>query len=377
MKTIDRAEISALVLAAGASQRMGRPKQLLRVGKSTLLEHTLSNVRRANVHEIILVLGFAPEEIQQAVPTNGVVVVINQDYRQGMGTSLRTALAAMDPQAEGALVILADQPFVRPDTLNQLIAYHHHDQPKIVIPTYKGFRGNPVLLPRSVFPELQNLQGDVGCRAIFGGQTENIHKLPVDDAGILLDFDTLADFHRLAALLELQEGVAGLLPNTEMEERPTPFTGDHRPRPELIIVGTDAVAVALAQFARILGFTITLADPFLTLSEMPAVDRILHRLDFSLLGEESEKFIVAASRGQFDEEALEQAFDCDALYIALIAGKARREELLGILKKRGFGEGTLNRLHAPAGLNIGAEAPEEIALSIMAEIISERKNHGA
>ena len=366
-----RSGISAIVLAAGTSQRMGRLKQLLRLGESTLLAHTLANVRRANVNEIVLVLGFAAEEIQKGIPLNGIVTVMNPNYQQGMGTSIRTGLSAISPQAKGALIILGDQPFVNPATLNSLIEYHRHRRAQIIIPMFKGFRGNPVLLDRSVFPEIMHLQGDVGCRAIFGSHTENIHKLAVDDPGILLDVDTLADFRRLAAIMDFDEGANGLLRNAELEERAAPFTGDDAP--DLTIVGRDDVAAALLRFARILGFRTTLIDPFLTLAEMPEADRILRRLDFCRLPENKDRYIVIASRGQFDEEALEEAFGSDARYVALIAGKTRREELIGVLKKRGFGEGMLNRLRAPAGLEIGAETPEEIALSIMAEIVAERR----
>lgn len=363
--------ISAIVLAAGTSQRMGRPKQLLRLGESTLLAHTLANVRRANVDEIILVLGFAAEEIRRRIPMDGMVTVMNPDYSHGMGTSIRTGLSAISPQAKGVLILLGDQPFVRPATLNSLIEYHQRHCPQITIPMFKGFRGNPVLLDSSVFPEISNLQGDMGCRAIFGSHTENIHKLAVDDLGILLDVDTLADFRRLAAILDFDEGANGLLRTAELEERPVPFTPDGVP--DLIIVGRDDVAAALLQFAHSLGFRTSLIDPFLTLAEMPGADRILHRLDFCQLPKNKDRYIVVASRGQFDEEALEQAFGCDARYVALIAGKARRQELIGILKKKGFGEGMLNRLRAPAGLEIGAETPAEIALSIMAEIVVERR----
>lgn len=363
--------ISAIVLAAGTSQRMGRPKQLLPLGESTLLAHTLANVRRANVDEIILVLGFAAEEIRRRIPMGGIVTVMNPDYSHGMGTSIRTGLSAISPQAKGVLIMLGDQPFVRPATLNSLIEYHQRHCPQITIPMFKGFRGNPVLLDRSVFPEISNLQGDMGCRAIFGSHTENIHKLAVDDVGILLDVDTLVDFRRVAALLDFDEGANGLLPNAELAERSVPFTPDDAP--DLIIVGRDEVAAALLQFSHLLGFRTTLVDPFLTLAEMPEADRILHRLDFCRLPENKDRYIVVASRGHFDEEALEQALGCGARYVALIAGKARREELMEVLRKKGFGEGTLNRLHAPAGLNIGAETPAEIALSIMAEIVLERR----
>ena len=365
--------IAALVLAAGASQRMGSPKQLLRLGEKTLLEHVLDAVRGANVDEIVLVLGADAAEIQGTVSTGGLVVVMNESYQQGMGSSLRRGLAAVNAKAEGVLVILADQPFVRTATLNSLIEYHRSHNTQIIIPMYKGFRGNPVLVDRSVFPELMKLQGEIGCRAIFGSHTENIQKVPVDDPGILQDMDTLADFRSMAALLDLQEEArATLSANAEIEERPVPSTSTETP--ELVIVGRDALAAALVRFARVLGFTITLVDPFLTLAEQPEADRILHRLDFCLLPENDHRYIVVASRGQFDEEALEQALVYDHRYITLVAGKARREELIQILMKRGFGEAALDRLRAPAGLEIGAETPEEIALSIMAEVVAVRHN---
>jgi len=371
IRKADSSGVSAVVLAAGSSQRMGRPKQLLPLCGKTLLEHVLGVVRGANVDEIILVLGFAAEEIQQQIQTAGLVTVINPDYRQGMGTSLRSGLAAINPEAKGALMILADQPFVLSDTLNRLIEYHSQHRPQITIPMYKGFRGNPVLVDRSVFPELTKLQGDIGCRAIFGSHTENIHKFPVNDPGILQDMDTMADFLSMAAFVESEDGRATLSGNAELEERPIPFTGTEAP--ELIIVGRDTAAAALVRFARVLGFTITVVDPLLTLAEQPEADRVLHRLDFCLLPENEDRYIVVASRGQFDEEALEQALGCDSHYVALIASKSRREELIGILRNKGFGEGVLEQLRVSSGLDIGAETPEEIALSVMAQIVAERR----
>lgn len=355
-----------MVLAAGMSQRMGSPKQLLRLGESTLLERTLSNVRRANVDEIILVLGFAAEEIQRTISTDGLVTVVNPGYQQGMGTSLSAGLAAVNSQAEGAFVVLADQPFVSPATLDRMIEYHKRHRPQIVIPTYRGFRGNPVLLDRTVFAEVRNLRGDVGCRAIFGSHTEGIHKLEVDDAGILLDVDTLQDFHKLQALPE--DGSAAFLPKANIEGGE-----EHSSLPELVIVGRDAVAVALARLATALNFSTTIVDPFLRLVELPQANRILHRLDFSLLPRNEDRSFVIASRGQFDEEALEQALATDAKYIGLMASRSRREELMRMLKTKEIPEERLAHLRAPAGLEIGAETAEEIALSIMAEVVAERK----
>src|SRR5215467_4881605 len=186
--------VSAVVLAGGMSRRMGAPKQLLRIEGKSLLEHTLANVRASAVHEIILVLGFAADEIEKEISPQGLKIALNEFYQQGMGTSLRTGLAAVDSQSTAALIILADQPFVQPATLDRLIEFHgsftpktgkreaskrESARPQIVIPTYRGFRGNPVLLDRPVFPELRGLSGDAGCRAIFGDHTEGIYRLPV------------------------------------------------------------------------------------------------------------------------------------------------------------------------------------------------------
>ncbi len=348
---------------------MGRPKQLLRLGEKTLLERVLANVRAANVAEIVLVLGFAAEQIQQQVSTDGLRVVLNEGYRQGMGSSLRKGLSSVNPRAQGALVVLADEPFVRPATLNAMIEYHASHKPQIIIPMFRGFRGNPILLDRSVFQELMNLQGDIGCRAIFGGHTENIHKLPVNDPGILLDLDTAAELKRMQ---ELAEGSATLSPDVEIEQAAR-GAGSAAIRPELAVVGKDDLARALVRFAHWLGFTTTLVDPFLTLPEVGDADRVLHRLDFSLLDENANRYVVIASKGQFDEEGLEEALRSNARYIALVAGKGRREELIQVLKKKGYGKEALDRLRSSAGLEIGAETPEEIALSVMAQIVQERR----
>ena len=179
---------------------MGTPKQLLRIGEETILAKTLESIRASSAGEIILVLGHAADEIAKTVATQDLKIVINPDYQQGMGTSLRSGLAAVS--AEAALIVLADQPWIRAETLNRLIECHQERKPQIMIPTYKGFRGNPVLLDRSVFAEVQALNGDVGCRAIFGDHTEGILKLPVDDPGILLDIDSRNDFETMSARLQ-------------------------------------------------------------------------------------------------------------------------------------------------------------------------------
>lgn len=360
---------AAVVLAAGMSRRMAAagPKQLLRTAGKPLLEHALDSIRASGVREIVLVLGAEAAAIQQQIPLHGARVVFNPEYQQGMGTSLRAGLGTVTPAADAALVILADQPFVLPETLKRLIAFHEqspHEKSRaqIVLPLYRGFRGNPVLLDRSVFPEVMGLSGDVGCRAIFGSHTEGIHKLDVDDPGILLDIDTEEDLGRVSEIRRQ-------LPLPMLEERPDRLADAALNVCHLVIVGRDEVARALARLARVLHFSITFVDPFVSLGELPEADRVLHALDFSLLPA-GDKAVVVASRGQFDEEAVEQALLGDAWHVALLANRRRAQEVLNSLRLRGISPEKLNAVRAPAGIEIGAEAPEEIALSILAEIIA-------
>ncbi len=361
--------VSAVVLAAGMSRRMGTPKQLLRIGGETILERTLKNVRVSAVGEIVLVLGYAAESVEKEISTERMKVVHNKDYQQGMGASLRAGLAAVDANASAALIVLADQPFVRAETLDQLIACHQESKPQIIIPMYKGFRGNPVLLDRSVFPELNELRGDVGCRAIFGNHTENIRKLAVDDAGILLDIDSQEEYQKLERGYAAKQDELSRAAIAAVESRKGLPSG----RAELVVAGRDAVAHALVKLGRLLNFTVTVVDPLMTLEELPDADRILHVLDFSLLPPAAERCVVVASRGQFDEEAIEQAILVDASYIALLANRKRAEEITRALRARSLPSEKLDGIRAPAGLAIGAENAEEIALSIMAEIVAERR----
>jgi len=346
------------------STRMGSPKQLLQFHGRALLEICLETLRKSRVEEIVVVLGASAEIIRQQITLDETKVVVNNFYREGMGTSLRVGLAAIGPNARAALVMLADQPFLRPSTINELIEQHQKNQSQIVIPLYRGFRGNPVLLDRSVFAELAVLSGDIGCRAIFGDHTENILKVAVDDAGILLDIDTRTDFENLQearseAVDDLTELAAG--------------------RPQLVVVGQEAVAQALLKLGRLMHFNVILVDPFLTTREVPDADRVLHTLDLSRLPTAAWTYVAVASRGRFDEEAVEQALLAKADYIALVANKKRGLEIIAGLKQKGTSPESLAALRAPAGIAIGAVDPEEIALSVMAEIVSEyrRQRHTA
>lgn len=198
--------ISAIVLAAGTSSRMGRPKPLLKVGGQRLLERVLTAVHHSAAEEVIVVLGSDADRVLEKVPVNGVNVVVNERYPEGISTSIRAGIRSLSPEAESALVVLGDQPFLRSETLDTLGKEWKATGAPVLIPTFKGVRGNPVLLDRSVFGDVQGITGDRGCRGIFGNYEGKIVEVPVSDPGVLLDIDTEEQLERVAH--DLEEGEA-------------------------------------------------------------------------------------------------------------------------------------------------------------------------
>ena len=372
--------VGAVILAAGKSTRMGEPKQLLRLGETTVLGQTLENVRGAGVGEIVVVLGSSADTIRQQLPAStfsGLKVVVNQDYGQGMASSLRAGLSAVGPHIDASLIVLADQPFTRSETLNRIVDRYLDSNAQIVIPSYKGFRGNPVLLDRSVFSEVMALDGDIGCRAVFGSHLEGIVKVEVEDVGVLLDIDSKDDYERLQRFGQSRGEDAGLIEAATREARVIPgfeetaedlLRGD-----ELIIVGWGPVADALVKLGTLFNFRVTVVDPLLEISALPSGVRLMNTLDFSLLAGTSHRYVVVASRGRFDEEAVEQALHVRSAYVGLMASDKRGREIRRSLEQKGETAEALAALHVPAGIEIGAETPDEIALSIMAEIFARRR----
>ena len=183
--------ISAIVLAAGEATRFGTCKQLARVGGKALLEHTLDHLRASRVSEIVVVLGAHAGEIQAQVRFDRERLIFNPQYEEGISTSIQAGLRSI--RGDAALIVLADQPFVRAETMDLLIAEYERSRPKVIVPTCNGVRGNPVLVDRSLFSEMMKLHGDTGFRAVFNAIPDSIVKVPVDDRGVITDIDTPSD----------------------------------------------------------------------------------------------------------------------------------------------------------------------------------------
>ena len=186
--------LSAILLAAGESKRMGKPKQLMPMGKSTLLEQAIDNLLNSSVDETIVVVGHQAEEITGKIASRPLKIAINPDYRNGMSTSIIAGLILVNPRSQAVMLALADQPLVTSRTINQLIdAFKNHDK-GIAVPTHRGTRGHPVIFDIKYKAELLKLKGDIGGREIVKNHPDDVLEVPVDTPSVISDIDTQEDY---------------------------------------------------------------------------------------------------------------------------------------------------------------------------------------
>ena len=193
-------KMAGIILAAGMGTRMGSTKQLLPLGGRPVLERVIQNGLAADLDPLILVLGHEANKIMDTIFESRTRVVINSRYKSGMSSSIRAGLAAIGPHCQGAMFLLGDQPLVGTPILKLLIRSYTSRAPSdqtIVIPTFQGKQGNPVIFGRHFFPELDRLTGDVGGRVLFKDHPEKIIQVPVETGAVCFDLDTPEDYERL------------------------------------------------------------------------------------------------------------------------------------------------------------------------------------
>ncbi len=161
-----------------------------------MLEAVVHRFLVSGVDEVVLVLGSWAEEILKNSRFGDARVVVNPDYEQGLGSSLRVGIDAIDPGASAVIVALGDQPLLSVHTIDSLLRKYSETHGLIVAPFFRRRRGNPVLFDRSLFPELRKVQGDEGAKGVIERMKERVVKVQVDDIGVLLDIDTEEDYLR-------------------------------------------------------------------------------------------------------------------------------------------------------------------------------------
>ncbi len=189
-----RTRVAAVILAAGAATRYGQLKQLLPWDDGSLLTHVVDTALQSVAQQVIVVLGNQAETCREALGDRPVTVVVNEEWAQGQGTSVRAGLSALDDNVRAAVFPLADQPLVTVDTIDQILQRYWCTLAPIVWPEYAGKRGNPVLFDRALFSDLLRLNQDAGGRSLFTAYADRAERLPVADAGVLVDIDTPQDY---------------------------------------------------------------------------------------------------------------------------------------------------------------------------------------
>jgi molybdenum cofactor cytidylyltransferase len=189
--------VVGIVLAAGRGARMGSPKQLLELDGRPLLQHVIDAAAAAPLEGVIVVLGHEAERVAAALDLPaGVVVVANPRHRDGQSTSLRAGLGHAPGGAAAALVLLGDQPEVRTDAIAALVEAHAVSDAPILRAAYRGRAGHPVVLDRSIWPDVAALRGDAGARALIAAGAGPVALVEVGgDAP--QDIDTPEDHRRL------------------------------------------------------------------------------------------------------------------------------------------------------------------------------------
>ena len=190
--------VAAVVLAAGASRRLGQPKQVLPLDGATVLDATLAVALLSGCEQVVVVLGNSADVVRSEVDLTGVEVVENHDYGEGCATSIRTALTALTPEAEGIVLLLGDQPRVRVATIATLTAAASGHA--VGVCEYDDGLGHPLWFDRAMFGALETMHGDKAVWKLVDAEGPEADVIRVRTEGpVPRDVDTWADYAAMLA----------------------------------------------------------------------------------------------------------------------------------------------------------------------------------
>ena len=184
--------IVAVVLSAGESSRMGRPKALLPIDGQTFIERIVAALKQTRVGKIIVILGHNASELQPKISHLPVEILINTDYKLGQLSSLQLAVRhlQLDHDCDGMLVHLVDHPYLTPALVQEMIRRFYETEKRIIVPKFHGKRGHPVIFSRELFAELLSAPVDQGAKAVVNAHRADTLEVETEEAGIALDIDT-------------------------------------------------------------------------------------------------------------------------------------------------------------------------------------------
>lgn len=194
-------KIAIVVLAAGNAKRLGQSKQLLPWGNSTLLGNVVRNVLTADAYKFFVVLGAYSNEIIEKINLSEATVLINENWQQGLGSSIASAITEIDnkySEVNAVLLVLADQPFISSIHLNAIIKLHSTEKESIIITRKEDYIGVPVLFPRKFFRELMLLSNDEGAKQIINRNKNWVKEVvSQDDTADIDTFESYEALHKI------------------------------------------------------------------------------------------------------------------------------------------------------------------------------------
>ena len=190
----DISRIRAIILAAGESKRMGFPKMLLTFNGLSMIENVISNVLKSCIKDIIVVLGANKEKLSDLVEKMNVNHCINDNYKEGMLSSVICGLCCLPEDTRAVLIFQGDQPFIKPHVIDLVVETYLLSKKGIIIPVYSGKRGHPVLIDIKYKKEIERLDPEIGLRSLSVIHSSDVQEIETGEPDILRDFDTYEDY---------------------------------------------------------------------------------------------------------------------------------------------------------------------------------------
>ena len=182
--------LAAAILAAGESRRMGSPKALASIHGKTFLQHLLEAVRHPRIGVTGIILGAYADDIRTKLDIGSASIVVNDRWEKGQLSSIHAAISSLsETTTEGLLVCPVDHPLISASLVAQLIATFDSTGKKIILPTFHGRRGHPVLFHSELYPELLAASLEVGAREVVWAHTNDVAEVPTEEEGVILNLN--------------------------------------------------------------------------------------------------------------------------------------------------------------------------------------------
>jgi molybdenum cofactor cytidylyltransferase len=189
--------LGAIVLAAGASLRMGSPKALLKIGDETFVQHVVGQLHDAGIHDVVIVLGADADAINSSLSWFKGAITVNGDWKEGQLTSVIAGLNALSHRKlDGVLICPVDRPLVSHTLINDILKAFQESGKSIVVPVFQGRRGHPTIFSASLFDELRDAPLTVGARHVVRNHADDVHEMATSEDAVLINIDIPEDYKK-------------------------------------------------------------------------------------------------------------------------------------------------------------------------------------